>query len=109
MNRTQQVVLNNITSEFANVILGVPQGSVLGPLLFQLYINDLPLKIASKVKLYSDDTLIYTVINTTEDAALLYIQKDLDTLTQWAQTQLMNANKCVHLIITRKTFPLNYH
>jgi len=98
-SQVQRVVLDNITSKSVRVLCGVPQGSVLGPLL---YINDLPLSVSSNVTLYADDTLIYRVINTSEDATLL--QKDLDALTQWAQKWMMNfnTNKCVHLTITRK-------
>jgi len=105
-NRSQQVVLNNTTSSSINVLSGVPQGSVLGPLLFLLYINDLPSSVSSSVKLYADDTLIYRIINTTEDISML--QRDLNILSEWASKWLMcfNPTKCVHLTITRKANPL---
>ena len=57
-NRLQSVVLNSTSSEAIPVSSGVPQGSVLGPLLFLAYINDLPQNIESKVRLFADDTAI---------------------------------------------------
>ena len=100
-NRTQQIVLNNINSYSINVLSGVPQGSVLDPLLFLLYNNDLPFIASSHVKLYADDTLIYRIINSAEDITIL--QRDLNTLSEWANKWLMsfNPSKCVHLTITR--------
>ena len=59
-NRLQRVVLNGVSSQWARVKSGVPQGSVLGPLLFTLYINDLPDNVACGIKLFTDDTKIYS-------------------------------------------------
>ena len=105
--RSQTVVLNNASSDPTKVLSGVPQGSVLGPLLFLLYINDLPRHVSSKAKLYADDTLLYRVINTPNDISIL--QVDLNSLSQWAQKWQMtfNASKCAHLTITHKlsSFP----
>ena len=61
-NRTQKVVVDGSSSESARVMSGVPQGTVLGPLLFLTYINDLPSKVSSQVRLFSDDCLLYRPI-----------------------------------------------
>ena len=82
-DRNQQVVLNGETSQPQSVISGVPQGSVLGPLLFLCYINDIPTVVKSKIKLYADDALLYRNINSDEDITIL--KQDLNSLSQWAK------------------------
>ena len=60
-NRKQRVLLNGQTSEWRNITASVPQGSILGPLLFLIYINDLPGDLSSKAKLFADDTSLFFV------------------------------------------------
>nr|XP_054757211.1 cylicin-1-like [Lytechinus pictus] len=81
--RSQRVVIDGATSEPATVLSGVPQGSVVGPLLFLLYINDLPEYVTngSSVRLFADDCALYHPISSREDAEDL--QHDLDALQQW--------------------------
>ena len=78
LGRTQAIVLEGERSAEALVTSGVPQGSVLRPLLFLLYINDLPQNIQSQVSLFDDDTAVYLTVTSSEDANTL--QADLDTL-----------------------------
>ena len=74
-NGSQTVVLDGEESESVPVTSGVPQGSVLGPILFLIYINDLPDELSSQVRLFADDTAVYLTIGDTEDGKVL--QNDL--------------------------------
>jgi hypothetical protein len=98
-NRKQRVVVGKAESEWKEVTSGVPQGSVLGPLLFILYINDLPDNIAHHIKIYADDSKILGVIKTEEDKARL--QLDIDKAVEWSKMWLMLFNldkcKCMHV------------
>ena len=93
-NRTQQVVINGVCSDEVNVLSGVPQGSVLGPLLFLVYIDDLPLRVLSEVFLFADDTKLFRIILNKRDQAIL--QKDLNCLNDWSNKWLLefNPSKC---------------
>ena len=82
-SRKHRVVINGKTSEYFPVESGVPQGSVLGPFLFLIYINDLEIGIKSKVIFFADDTMIYSVVhNPTLTASVLH--HDLEIISQWA-------------------------
>ena len=107
-NRFQNVVVNGESSQSAQVISGVPQGSVLGPLLFLIYINDLsevPLGNGASTSLYADDVLLYRVINISEDFVAL--QDDIDKINSWSNTNFLALNraKCKYMIISRRRAP----
>ena len=90
--------MNRSASNYVLVTSGVPQGSVLGPLIFLIYINDINKNvISSSIGLFADDCVIYKATDTKEGCILL--QKDLDTLSQWAQMHF-NINKCILLRFT---------
>ena len=93
-NRRQRVVLGETYSTWVNVTSGVPQGSVLGPILFLLYINDLPERFYNSPKLYADDSKIIAIIK--DVSCALGLQNDIDNLTEWTRAWLMrlNTNKC---------------
>ena len=93
-NRTQVVKVNGEESFSAPVLSGIPQGSVLGPLLFVIYINDLPDNINSDSFLFADDTKILRHITSAEDSVKL--QRDLKALEDWSKKWLLqfNADKC---------------
>jgi hypothetical protein len=84
------------------VTSGVPQGTVLGPLLFLAYINDLPNEVKSTARLFADDCLLYRRVKTEDDAKQL--QEDLNDLQQWEQDWMMhfNQDKCEVICITTK-------
>ncbi|MES9883416.1 MAG: reverse transcriptase family protein [Sedimenticola sp.] len=103
-NRRQCVVLPGFSSDFSPVYAGVPQGSILGPLLFLVYINDIVLGINSTIKLFADDTSLYIVVDTPDNAALA-LNSDLETIHEWAGKWLVSFNptKTESLLISRKT------
>ena len=94
-NRKQRVVVDGIFfSNYADVESGVPRGTVLGPLLFLLHINDLPSCVNSKVRLFADDCLRYREIKNNQGQ--IDMQRDLDALMAWGSTWGMkfNAKNC---------------
>ena len=92
--RNQRVLIQGSSSTWEIVSSGVPQGSILGPTLFIIYINDLPRRIQSKIQLFADDTKIYRHIQSESDITLL--QDDLNRLTRWSNQWKLrfNASKC---------------
>jgi hypothetical protein len=100
-DRTQEVVLDGTHSDSAPVISGVPQGSCLGPILFLLFINDLPDGILSNVRLFADDCVLYRNIYSHQDC--IELQNDLMKLGIWEQNWLMkfNVSKCHSMRISR--------
>ena len=92
--RKQRVVLDGEASSEVHVDSGVPQGTVLGPLMFLLYVNDIGEGVNSEVKLFADDCLLYRTIESESDTKQL--QEDLSKMTEWSKKWLMrfNAKKC---------------
>ena len=99
-DRRQRVVLGSAMSSWLDVISGVPQGSVLGPLLFIVFINDLPRSVKNCMcKLFADDTKLLSLIRNITDIAR--VQTDIDALVKWASDWLMsfNVDKCKYMIV----------
>ena len=110
-HRKQRVILDGVRSKSAEVLSRVPQETVLGPLLFLCFINDLSESIkSSEAKLFADDSLLFRVIKHDNDRALL--QKDLSALEHSENTWQMSFNpiKCVVLRIStkKKVLPTQY-
>ena len=98
----RQRLVNGAKSDWAPVLSSVPQGTVLGPLLFSLYINDISTDIDSEIRLFADDCVCYWEIKATE--ATLKLHKDIDQLGCWARKWGMRFQpvKCSMMQITRK-------
>jgi hypothetical protein len=88
------VVLGEVVTDWVDVVSGVPQGSVLGPLLFTIFINDMPDGLKNMCKMFADDSKLLGTIQSNEDINV--IQSDLDKLSNWAKLSGMtfNVNKC---------------
>ena len=100
--RQQCVVVNGSKSTYEDVASGVPQGTVLGPILFLAHINDIADDVSSEVRLFADDCVCYREIKTTDDCEKM--QKDIDTLGQWAEKWGMRFQpvKCNVMRLSRK-------
>ena len=107
-DRCQRVILNGSFSDWCPVTSGVPQGSVLGPLLFTLYINDIPNIVHTDLSFFADDSKVYTVIRTLEDSHRL--QADLDSIQNWCQLWLLRLNllKCKVMHVGYSHFVTEY-
>ena len=90
-DRVQRVIVNGSASQWAKVLSGIPQGSVLGPLLFVIFINDICESINSSSYLFADDTKLFRVIKSNSDIATL--QADLNTMIDWSDKWLLRFNK----------------
>ena len=90
-NKKQRVVLNGQTSNWKNIHAGVPQGSILGPLLFLIYINDLAENLSSNSKLFADDTSLFSVVRDLNTSAN-EINDDLKNIEAWAHEWKVSFN-----------------
>ena len=110
VGRTQRVRVGGQLSKEVKVTSGVPQGSVLGPPLFLVYLSDIWRSIDSSIRLFADDCIIYREITNEKD--IVKLQKDLDTLGEWAVENGMkiNLSKCKAIRFTRAPAgsPLGY-
>jgi hypothetical protein len=109
-NRLQRVTLNGSESDWLPVTSGVPQGSILGPLLFILYINDLPdiLSYNTLCAIFADDTKIYRHINSHQDHLIL--QRDINNIHKWSTIWglTFNKTKCTIISLKRNNQPNEY-
>ena len=109
-NRSQRVVVNGYSSPYVPVISGVPQGTVLGPLLFLIYINDISSYVkSSTIRLFADDCLLYKNITSINDSESL--QSDLKSLKKWSDHWLLrfNTDKCNIISFTNKKSPILFN
>ena len=106
-HRTQQVTVEGATSDSVEVLSGVPQGTVLGPLLFLVFINDLPDCVQSKIRLFADDCILYRRIKNKNDCTIL--QDDLNSLAEWEKKWGMafHPEKCSAIRVSRSRNPIS--
>jgi hypothetical protein len=102
-NRTIRVVINGQSAPWAETNAGVPQGSILGPLLFLVYINDVVDNVESDINLFADDTSLMNIIDQIHESYET-VNSDLQILSDWADQWLVkyNATKTVSLFISRR-------
>ena len=106
VHRTQCVVVNGTNSPALPVVSGVPQGSVLGPLLFLIYINDVTCVVSNgKLIIYADDIALYQIIHSPIDFIL--VQQNINSICAWVEQNslLLNTLKCCYLLFSRKPTP----
>ena len=106
-NRKQGVVMGDCVTDWIDVLSGVPQGSVLGPILFLIFINDLPERLINDCRLYADDNKIIAPISSQSDSKVF--QNDIKLLDEWSiQWKLgLNFEKCkiMHFGTNNKEYP----
>ena len=105
-SRSQSVIIDGMCSKSVDVTSGVPQGTVLGPLMFLLFINDMQDDLVCTLRLFADDALLYHKITHNDDT--LALQRDLDKLGLWADRwqMLFNPSKCYKMSVFRSRSPV---
>ena len=111
LNRQQRTVLNGQTSNWGYFFAGVLQGSILGPLFFLIYINDLTASLKCSVKLFADDTSLFTIVQDPIMAAS-DMNEDLNQIALWAHNRRMSFNpdvqkQAVELVFSKKKLKSN--
>ena len=108
-DREQQVVIRGAKSRSLHISAGVPQGSILGPLLFLIFINDIVDNIECPINLFADDTSLYVLVNDPIDSAR-QLQNDIDRIDEWSDSWLVNFNpaKSETLLMTRKRIVIDH-
>jgi len=108
-NRKQRVIINGRSSDWIIIEAGLPQGSIIGPLLFLIYINDIIYDIRSDIYWYSDDTVLMRVVtDPLKDTRI--VNNDLEMLNAWSKqwTIKFSPAKLKQLIVSRKPARINY-
>ena len=110
IDRKQRVAINGQTSEYRDIHAGVPQGSILGPLLFLIFIDDLKDTIVSNIFLFADDTFLFERVDNDFDQTFHKLNLDLQSLFDWSKLWLVkfNPRKTEYMLISRKRKPINY-
>ena len=110
-NRKQKVIVEGETSTWSEVMSGVPQGSALGPILFVVFINDMPKSLSSVCKMFTDDAKVYREVNCTEDCESL--QLDLDIMSEWPHKWQLPFNetkcKCMYFGTPKMKYTMKNH
>ena len=104
-DRFQKVVLNGVHSNGERVISGVPQGTVLGPVLFIIFINDLEKNISSTIRFFADDTRVSRKICSMSDVCLL--QRDLDRVCEWSIENNMQLHESKFQLMSHRYSPVS--
>ena len=107
-DRRMRIMVRGEYTEWVDVISGLPQGSVLGPILFLIYVNDIPEMVNCSIKMFADDTKLFRTVKSIDDCNIL--QNDLDTLSQWTNEWLLsfNVDKCKVMHIGKNNPKLEY-
>ena len=102
VGRKQKVVLNGHQSDWSDVISGVPQGSVLGPILFNIYVSNMPSVVSSRILQFADDVKMFRTIKSFND--FVQLQQDINSLAEWASKWQLkfNVSKCNWLHLGRQ-------
>ena len=102
-NRNQRVCLGGIASAWLSIFAGVPQGSILGPIFFLIFINDIVKYIRTNIRLFADDTILYNPVDNIDQAAA-ELNIDLESTKSWAKIWKVDFNplKRKPLLITKK-------